>query len=53
VSSYIVDFHRLAENKLKSFKFDAMAVETPQSRDGNEATHRRVVRIKITSYILL
>jgi hypothetical protein len=44
VSSYIVDFHRLAENKLKSFKFDAMAVEAPQSRDGNEASHRRVVR---------
>jgi hypothetical protein len=44
VSSYMVVFRRLAENKLKSFKFDAMAVEAPQSRDGNEASHRRVVR---------
>ncbi|KAE9354579.1 hypothetical protein PF008_g4457 [Phytophthora fragariae] len=44
VSSYMVVFQRLAENKLKSFKFEAMAIETRRSRDANEGSHRRVVR---------
>ncbi|ETO99676.1 hypothetical protein F441_22908 [Phytophthora nicotianae CJ01A1] len=44
VSSYMVVFRRLAENKLKAFKFDRMAIEAPGAKDANEATHRRVVR---------
>ncbi|KAG1687186.1 hypothetical protein DVH05_005353 [Phytophthora capsici] len=44
VSSYMVVFRRLAEKKLKSFKFDAMVIETPRTKDGNETSHRRVVR---------
>ncbi|KAG1697093.1 hypothetical protein DVH05_017479 [Phytophthora capsici] len=44
VSSYMVVFRRLAEKKLKSFKFDTMVIEAPRAKDGNEASHRRVVR---------
>ncbi|KAG1695049.1 hypothetical protein DVH05_020977 [Phytophthora capsici] len=44
VSSYMVVFRRLAEKKLKSFKFDAMVIEAPRAKDGNETSHRRVVR---------
>ncbi|KAG6962521.1 hypothetical protein JG688_00008547, partial [Phytophthora aleatoria] len=29
VSSYMVEFRRLAENKLKAFKFEVMAIEAP------------------------
>ncbi|POM63904.1 hypothetical protein PHPALM_20637 [Phytophthora palmivora] len=46
VSSYMVVFRRLAETKLKSVKFDAMAMETPRSKDANESSHRRVVRMQ-------
>lgn len=31
VSFYMVVFHRFAENKIKSFKFDTMVIEAPQS----------------------
>ncbi|KAE9092206.1 hypothetical protein PF006_g24753 [Phytophthora fragariae] len=44
VSSYMVVFRRLAENKLKSFKFEAMAIEPPRSKYANEESHRRFVR---------
>ncbi|KUF86941.1 hypothetical protein AM587_10004573 [Phytophthora nicotianae] len=44
VSSYMVVFRRLTENKLKSFKFDAMAIEAPRAKDASESSHRRVVR---------
>ncbi|ETK79010.1 hypothetical protein F441_15373 [Phytophthora nicotianae CJ01A1] len=44
VLSYMVVFRRLTENKLKSFKFDAMAIEAPRAKDANESSHRRVVR---------
>ncbi|KAG1686410.1 hypothetical protein DVH05_006612 [Phytophthora capsici] len=40
VSSYMVVFRRLAEKKLKSYKFDAMAIEAPGSKDANEDSHR-------------
>ncbi|ETO59338.1 hypothetical protein F444_22296 [Phytophthora nicotianae P1976] len=44
VSSYMVVFRRLAEKKLKSFKFDAMVVEAPRAKDANEASHCRAVK---------
>ncbi|GMF15904.1 unnamed protein product [Phytophthora fragariaefolia] len=44
VSSYMVVFRRLAETKVKSFRFDAMAMEAPRSKDANESSHRRVLR---------
>ncbi|GMF29836.1 unnamed protein product [Phytophthora lilii] len=50
VLSYMVVFRRLADNKLKSFKFDAMAIEAPRSRDANESSHRRVVRTQQQFY---
>ncbi|EEY57368.1 uncharacterized protein PITG_11219 [Phytophthora infestans T30-4] len=46
VSSYMVMFRRLAENKLKSFKFEAMAIEAPGAKDASEASHRRVTRTR-------
>ncbi|POM79081.1 Hypothetical protein PHPALM_3318 [Phytophthora palmivora] len=42
----VVVFRRLAETKLKSFKFDAMVMEAPRSNDANESSHRRVVRTR-------
>ncbi|KAG2875306.1 hypothetical protein PC116_g10480 [Phytophthora cactorum] len=44
VSSYMVVFRRPAENKLKAFKFEAMAIEPPRAKDANEASRRRVTR---------
>ncbi|KAG1707329.1 hypothetical protein DVH05_026521 [Phytophthora capsici] len=44
VSSYMVVFRRLAEKKLKSFKFDAMVLEAPRAKDANEASHHRAVK---------
>lgn len=44
VSSYMVVFRRLAEKKLKAFKFDGMALEAPGAKDANEVSHRRVVK---------
>ncbi|ETL77643.1 hypothetical protein L917_21416 [Phytophthora nicotianae] len=44
VPSYMVVFRRLAEKKLKSFKFDAMVVEAPRAKDANEASHCRAVK---------
>ncbi|ETO76582.1 hypothetical protein F444_08061 [Phytophthora nicotianae P1976] len=44
VSSYMVVFRRLAENKLKAFKFERMAIEAPGAKSANEASHRRVLR---------
>eukprot|EP00644_Phytophthora_capsici_P013868 jgi/Phyca11/120167/e_gw1.40.370.1 len=46
VSSYMVVFRRLAENKLKAFKFEIMAIEAPGAKDANEASHRRVPRTR-------
>ncbi|KAI9997735.1 hypothetical protein PInf_001666 [Phytophthora infestans] len=46
VSSYMVVFRRLAENKLKSFKFEAMAIEAPGAKDASEASRRRVTRTR-------
>ncbi|KAF1786810.1 hypothetical protein GQ600_7780 [Phytophthora cactorum] len=36
VSSYMVVSRRLADNKLKAFKFEAMAIEAPGAKDGME-----------------
>ncbi|KUF95930.1 Cysteine synthase [Phytophthora nicotianae] len=44
VSSYMVVFRRLAEKRLKSFKFQMMVIEAPKAKDENETTHRRVER---------
>ncbi|KAG1685733.1 hypothetical protein DVH05_008924 [Phytophthora capsici] len=44
VSSYMVVFRRLAEKKLKSYKFDAKVIEAPGAKDANEDSHRREVK---------
>ncbi|OWZ04495.1 hypothetical protein PHMEG_00023591 [Phytophthora megakarya] len=41
ISSYMVVFRCLAEKKLKSFKFEAMVIETPRAKDDNEASYGR------------
>ncbi|EEY61522.1 uncharacterized protein PITG_01836 [Phytophthora infestans T30-4] len=44
VSSYMGFFRRLAEKKLKSYKFDAMAIEPSRAKEANEDSHRRYVK---------
>ncbi|KAF1778083.1 hypothetical protein GQ600_12387 [Phytophthora cactorum] len=46
VSSYMVVFRRLADNKRNAFKFEAMAIGAPGAKDANEASPRRVVRTR-------
>ncbi|KAG6970577.1 hypothetical protein JG688_00004797 [Phytophthora aleatoria] len=37
----MVVFRRLAETKLKSFKFQIMTIEAPRTKDETETSHRR------------
>ncbi|KAI9992242.1 hypothetical protein PInf_017627 [Phytophthora infestans] len=46
VSSYMVVFRRLAENKLEAFKFESMAIEAPGAKDASEASRRRATRTR-------
>ncbi|KAG6977017.1 hypothetical protein JG688_00000818 [Phytophthora aleatoria] len=49
VSSYRVVFRRLAENKLKAFKFEVIAIEPPVAKDANEASHLRVLQARFSN----